>query len=547
MSTVQITKESHENPTKFRCRYEDADQILGPNSWVPEDDSLPVIKSESKIAIIGGGFGGLSAALTCIKEIKEEDYVIFEKHADFGGTWYANTYPGCASDIPAVWYSFYSELNSNWSALRPPQYEMQEYIKHVVDKHKISDHGRFRTIITEARYRPKTADWILTARNLDNGQKLEHVSKIVLACQGGLVYPSQLKANGLENFKGEYMHSALWRHDVDFKGKNVVVVGNGCSAAQVIPALLDNYDPKLIKQVVRSKHWIMPPLPKIAYSLYRLLSFHRWGILFVRWVIATAAESKYPLYDGTGFWARIIRWYNTRTSLSYIKSTAPKKYHDLLIPDYKIGCKRMIYDYVYLPSLNDPRVDLTDDVIDHIEEKHVVLKSGTRVPADIIVACTGYDLRKAFSSFNYYGDDGVSLKDVWAKEGTSAYETLLVKNCPNLFVLGGPNSATGHSSVVLALENGANYFSKIAPKILDGTYKSIKVKSSVYDTWNTTVQEILKKKVFGTKIGGCVSWYTEGGRNETAYPFSQISAAFRMDSPKWEDLELEKGNSKKHV
>lgn len=417
MSTVTLTYDSHEDPFKYRCTFEEANQILGPNTVVPQDDELPVKETESKITIIGGGFGGLSAALTCIKDLKENDFTIFEKHDNFGGTWYANTYPGCASDIPAVWYSFFSELNSNWSALRPPQYEMEEYILQVVNKFGLKYHGRFRTVITQCKYNTEKAQWDLTGRDLNTGQLLKHTTKLLVMLTGGLVYPRQLTAPGLDDvFEGEYIHSALWRHDVDFKGKNVIVVGNGCSAAQVIPALLDGYEPKLIVQIFRSKHWIMPPLPKIAYTMYKLLSFHRWGIVFIRFIIAAVAESKYPLYSGKGFWASIMRWFNTREATRYMKNTAPKKYHDLLIPDFKIGCKRMIYDYTYLPSLSDPRIDLTNDMIDHVEAKHVVLKSGKRLPCDIIVACTGYDLEKALNSFDVVGKDGRKVNEVWKKK-----------------------------------------------------------------------------------------------------------------------------------
>lgn len=544
MSTVQLTKESHQDPFKFRCKYDQAEQILGPERDIRANDALATVTTSSKITIVGGGFGGLCAALACIKDLKEDDFTIFDKHANFGGTWYANTYPGCALDIPAVWYSFFSELNKNWSALRPPQFEMEEYILTVVRKFELDRHARFETVVLDLKWRESTAEWVITGRHLGTGQKFEHTTQLLVMLQGGLVYPNQLKVPGLDRFEGDYMHSALWKHNVSFKGKDVVVVGNGCSAAQVIPALLEEYEPKLIVQVVRSKHWILPPLPGVAYQLYRLLSFHRWGIIFVRWLIATIAELKYPLFVGTGWWALAVRWVNTKQALSYMRKTTPPEYHNVVIPDYKIGCKRMIYDYLYLPLLHDPRIDLTDDQIDHIEPHHVVLKSGRRVHADIIVACTGYDLNRTFGSFRAVGRDGKNVQDVWLREGAAAYETILLKECPNLFVLGGPNAATGHSLVVLALENGAAFFTRVARKVLDGTYRSVCVKPAAYDEWNVRIQKRLRKMVFGTAVGGCVSWYTSGGRNTTAYPYSQVWMWWTMRHPKWGDFDTEMGDKK---
>lgn len=539
MSVVELTKQSHEEPYKFRINHDDAQAVLGPYAKTPKDDKLPEVHTTSNVAILGAGFSGIASSLTCLKNLNETDFVVFDKHDNYGGTWYANTYPGCASDIPAVWYSFFDELNSNWSRLQPPQYEMEEYILTVCKKYDLYKHAKFKTIITAIDYNDDEGTWTLTGRNITNGQRIKHTSRVLLCCQGGLVTPQQLLAPGIGNFKGEYLHSALWDHNVSFKGKKVVVVGNGCSANQLVPALLKDYEPKSIVQVVRSKHYIMPPIPKIVHLTYRLLSFSRVGIVFVRWLIATFAEARFPLYKGNGILARFVRWVNTQYSLFYMKSACPKKFQSMVIPDYKIGCKRLIFDYSYLPSLHDPRVDITNESIDHVDEHSVVMKNGDVLEADIIVACTGYDVLQSFGNYKIKGRNGTDVSKVWKEEGPSAYETILIRDCPNLFMIGGPNSATGHSSVVLAIENGCKYFSKVAPKVLSGACKSICVKSLSYYNWFHTTQKELARSVFGTKFGGCASWYSEGGINSTTYPYSQLSYWWRMRHPKWNDLEVE--------
>ena len=312
MSVLQLTKQSHNEPYKFRINHEDAQAVLGPYAKTPENDTLPEIHTRSNVAILGAGFSGIASALTCLKNLNETDFVVFDKHDNYGGTWYANTYPGCASDIPAVWYSFFSELNNNWSRLQPPQYEMEEYILTVCKKYDLFKYAKFKTIITALDYNDEEGTWTLTGRNLTNGQLIKHTSKIILCCQGGLVTPQQLIVPGIGTFKGEYLHSALWDHNVSFKGKKVVVVGNGCSANQLVPALLRDYEPESIVQIVRSKHYIMPPLPKFVHFTYRLLSFSRVGLVFVRWLIAFFAEARFPLYKGNGILARIVRWVNTQ-------------------------------------------------------------------------------------------------------------------------------------------------------------------------------------------------------------------------------------------
>ena len=111
-------------------------------------------------------------------------------------------------------------LTSNWSRVQPPQYEMEEYILRVAEQFKLREKTRFQTEINKFEWDDVNGEWTLYAHDVKTGQRILHKSKLLLACQGGLVHPLQLQAEGLENFKGAYMHSALWDHSVDFKGKS---------------------------------------------------------------------------------------------------------------------------------------------------------------------------------------------------------------------------------------------------------------------------------------------------------------------------------------
>ncbi|KAI5964607.1 uncharacterized protein KGF55_001676 [Candida pseudojiufengensis] len=550
MSSVTLTKESHKNPTKFRIKYDDCKDVLGPEEKAKNhiNDSLPIQHSSSKVSIIGAGFAGIGSAIKTIKDLKVDDITIFEKHDNFGGTWYANTYPGCASDIPALWYSYSFELTSNWSRIQPPQYEMEEYILRVTSKYNLKEKAKFQTFIDKCIFNNKTGIWTLYGHNIKTGQKFEHTSQILLGCSGGLVNPSQLKVEGIENFKGKYMHSAIWDHSVDFKNKDVVVVGNGCSANQVVPALLNDpqYNVKSIFQIARSKHYIMPPVPKILFYLYRLLSFNYFTLWLVRFLVIFIAELRVPLYKGNGILSRIVRWINTKVSVNYMKKNSPKKYHDIIIPDYKIGCKRLIFDYKYVPALNDPRIDVTNRNIQKVVENGIILDNGEFIKADIIVACTGYDIFKSFK-LPVSTTDGYSMNEFWDKEGPSAYRTIMVKNIPNFFLIGGPNSATGHSSVVMAIENGIDYYLKVAKPIIEGKDKSVVVKTEAYDNWFKTIQEELRKSVFGTAFGGCISWYASQGVNPTAYAWSQIHYWYVTHFPNYKDLIYKPEDNKKII
>ncbi|EMG51019.1 hypothetical protein SBY92_001806 [Candida maltosa Xu316] len=549
MPVITLTKESHTHPEKFQIKYEDAVKILGPDrkDRFVYNESLPTLTTSSTVSIVGAGFGGMATAIKTIEDLHEEDVVIFERHDNFGGTWYANHFPNSASDIPSLWYSYSFSPVSNWSRVQPPQYEMEEYLLRVAETYKLREKARFQTEINKVEWIDEDNVWKLHARNVVTGQKCIHTSKILVACQGGLVHPSQLKAEGLENFKGEYMHSAIWNDDVDFKGKKVIVVGNGCTANQVVPGLLNNpkYGVKSLTQIVRSKHYVSPPVPKALFYLYKLLSFNFFGLIFVRWLVIAIGESRFPLFKGVGLINRFVRWVNTRVAVNYMKKKAPKKFHDLIIPDYKIGCKRLIFDHDYIPTLNDPRIDLKDSPIDKVVENGILLKSGELIEADIIVACTGYNVTQSFFNYEIIGRNKTSITKLWKEDGPSAYRTLLVKECPNMWMIAGPNSATGHASVVMAIENGVDYYTKTAKPIIQNKAASVRVKNEAYDNWFTIIQAELKRCVFGTPFGGCISWYANEKVNATAYPWSQSNYWWVTHHPNYKDLEYDTKSIKK--
>lgn len=220
----------------------------------------------------------------------------------------------------------------------------------------------------------------------------------------------------------------------------------------------------------------------------------------------------------------------------------PEKFKDVIMPDFKIGCKRLIFDHDYMDTLSNPKMNVFGGSIKQVNEHSITMANGEVLEADIIIACTGYNVLKSFFYYDIIGRNNVDLKKVWEKEGVSAYNTLLVKDCPNFLLIGGPNATTGHSSVVMAIENGLNYFADIAPKVLNGTMKSFCVKTEKYNAWFKEIQAELARSVFGSPFGGCQSWYTEGNVNFLAYPYSQIDYWRRTRKANLSDLDIEPGS-----
>jgi cation diffusion facilitator CzcD-associated flavoprotein CzcO len=184
-----------------------------------------------RIGIVGAGFAGLGVAIR-LQQAGFEDFVLFERGADVGGTWRDNTYPGCACDIPSSLYSFSFELNPHWTRMYPLQAEILAYLRRVAEKYRLRERIRFHEEMVDAEYDESAAHWTLRFRS----GRAEHVNVLVNAT-GPLNKPAYPAIPGSDTFPGPAFHSSAWRHDVDVRGKRVAVVGTGASAVQIVPEI----------------------------------------------------------------------------------------------------------------------------------------------------------------------------------------------------------------------------------------------------------------------------------------------------------------------
>ena len=184
--------------------------------------------SSRTIAVVGGGFGGIGAAVM-LRRAGYDDVTVFERGERVGGVWHHNTYPGAACDVPSHLYEFSFAPNPRWSRRYAPQAEIQAYLEDVARRHGVLDRMRTGTEVTRARWDGARAGcWRRAAARTrpTSCSRLRQLS--VPACP---------RSPASTSFAGPAFHTARWRHDVDLAGKRVAVVGTGCSAIQVVPAI----------------------------------------------------------------------------------------------------------------------------------------------------------------------------------------------------------------------------------------------------------------------------------------------------------------------
>jgi len=453
---------------------------------------------------------------------------------------------------PAIFYSFSFCPNPDWKSFCPGGPEIVEYLQGVCEKYQIVDKIQLNSDVVEARWLESEQVWELTICHLvfgfgdlsssDRTLKVQAAGlqspytheekvrcKILVSGVGGLVEPKPFPEGipGQERFQGQIFHSARWNYDVDLKDKNIVVVGTGASATQFVPELIPRYSAKSVTQLMRSPPWVLPrSTPPLGHegwdqwSPWLAKNVPGYGKL-TRFVIFSIIETDWLLF-GTGPNNERARKKLEEKLLEYIRTT-PKKYHEILTPNYVVGCKRRIFDVKWFDSLKDPNIELTTLPLTSVAEKTVTLGPGRtypppragenipsdsqlEIPADVIILANGFDTTAWFHPLQVYGRGGKQLHDVFAERGgPQMYMGLVMDGFPNFFTLWGPNTITGHSSAILAIENMVNLSLKFVKPILNGEVVRTEIKKKAEIEWAEDIQRASKKLIWYTP--NCRSWY----------------------------------------
>ena len=460
----------------------------------------------TKIAIIGSGFGGLAMAIRLI-QANVHDFIILEKANDVGGTWRENQYPGAACDVQSHMYSLSFAPKLNWSKRYAEAPEIFNYIQDLVHKFNLNQYIQFNQEVIATQYDEQNLNWHLT---LKNGQKID--AQFVIFASGPLHVPQIPQIKGIEKFKGEVFHSSHWNHQYNLNDKKVASIGTGGSAIQYIPEIAPKVGQLYVFQ--RTPAWVIPRDER-AYNVLdkNLFSRFDWFRKLHRARLYWSNESRVvPIVKPQ------IMKYGQKLAEAFIKyQVKDKTTAQKLIPDFVMGCKRILISNKYFPTFNRENVELITDGIVELTENSIISKDGQERPIDCLIYGTGFitDPRIYLKSFDCFGENGLELKQAW-KDGAESYLGISTKGFPNLFQLLGPNTVLGHNSVIFMIESQVNYILQLIQMVNKTQVQAIVVKPEIQEQFNQDVQNKLKGTVWQS---GCVSWYQQdGGKNFSLWP-----------------------------
>src|SRR6201995_281463 len=459
-----------------------------------------------EVAIIGAGFSGLGMAMA-LKQDGIDDFVVLERAADLGGTWRDNSYPGCACDIPSVLYSWSDEQNPEWSRLFAPQPEILEYMKAVVDRHDIDSHLRFDTDV-------QSADWEDDHWRIETSQGTTLTADILVSGAGALADPRIPDLPGLDRFKGTVFHSSRWNHDHDLQDKNVAVVGTGASAIQFVPRIQP--DVKRLHLFQRTPPWVLPRAePEIPRRWRRTLSKHPRLMHATRYAMFSLLETFHFAFRHPA----LMRLTTERRARRHIeKQVADPELRAKLIPDYRMGCKRVLGSDRWYPAISAPNVEVIAGGLKHLTEHGAVDEYGEEHEVDTIIFGTGFEATNPPIAHRIRGREGNTLAETW-QGSPKAHLGVCVPGFPNLFFLLGPNTGLGHNSVLLMVEAQTAYVCQALAYRRRHGLATIEPDSAAQTSFLAEVDEGTRGSVWTAR--GSASWYLDStGRNRALRAWS---------------------------
>jgi len=385
--------------------------------------TTPVPPEHFDVLIVGAGISGIGAAYHLAKRCPNKSFVALDMQDSFGGTWWTHRYPGIRSDsdLHTFGYAF-----KPWTG--PPiatSAEILAYMGEVIEENGLAQHIRYKHKIRLAHWRGRDKLWTIESTRTDTGEELTFTANFLWMCQGYYRHSQGYMPNwpAMETFKGRLVHSETWPEDLDYTNKKVVVVGSGATAATIIPAIAD--DCAHVTMLQRSPTFFITGrnVNELAETLRQLQIDEEWIHEIVRRKI---------LYDQAAFTRRCVEEPDVVANeligvvRNYLGSDYNVEKH--FTPKYRPWRQRIAFipDADLFKGIAAGKVSVVTDEIERFNETGLLLKSGTQLDADIIVAATGFNI-SVLGDINF-AIDGNPL--VFAD--TVTYRGMMFTGVPNL-------------------------------------------------------------------------------------------------------------------
>ena len=341
------------------------------------------------VLIVGAGLSGIAAGHHLETTSPWAKYVVFEARNSVGGTWDLFRYPGVRSD---------SDMFTLGYSLRPwdrdqvigEGADIRRYIEETAAESGVEEHIRFGHRIVKADWSTPEARWTVTAERVDSGETIECTCTFLFCCTGYYRYDHGHEPvfAGQEDFAGTIVHPQTWPEDLDYSGKEVVVIGSGATAITLIPAMAKTAGKVTMLQRSPSYVLAIPRANSLASKLRRILPASRSGNA-IRWFNALVSQT---FYEWCKRWPKAARKLLRKGMEAQLPAGYDIETH--FTPTYDPWDQRLCIapDGDFFAAIRDGRADVVTGTIETFTEGGIRLTAGDELAADIIVSATGLEL-----------------------------------------------------------------------------------------------------------------------------------------------------------
>ena len=480
------------------------------------------------VAVIGAGVSGLCTGVNL--KGAGIPFTILEKNDTVGGVWRENHYPGAGVDTPNHLYSF-SFAQYDWPMYFALRDDLHQYLEHIATEFKLRPDIRLGTRVDRAAYDEARQLWTVSFTRAD-GSHGSLVANVVISAAGIFNPPVWPNIEGLKTFEGPCFHTAEWRDDVDLAGKRVGIIGNGASCMQIGPEIQHTVKSLTIFQ--RSPHWAAPfpqfrkQVPDALRFLFREVPLYQaWYRAKLGWTFNDRVHSTLQKDPDWPHPERSLnatndahRAYYTR----YLQEELGDRQDliDKVLPTYPPFGKRMLMDNGWYRMLRNPKVNLVDERIDHVDAHAVHTADGARHDLDVLVIATGFDVLNFINTYEVVGRGGRTLREAWEGDNAKAYLGTVVPGFPNFFTLYGPNLQPGHGgSLIVVVEMQVRYILDVLRQMAGVGAGAVDCKPAVFEDYNRKVDEAHANMVWSH--AGMTTYYRNArGRIVVNGPFLNV-------------------------
>ncbi len=476
------------------------------------------------VTIIGTGFSGIAAAVQLDRlGIKS---TMIDRYDGIGGTWLVNDYPEARVDVPTFLYQYKFDRDYQWKSFFATQPELLEYIDYIVDKYALRDRIELSTELKSATWDETTKKWTL---ELQKGNKVEtRQTNVLISAAGLFTTPKLPDINGIENYTGEMFHTTDWNHDFDPAGKNIAVIGTGSTGTQLMPALAEEAEQLTVFQ--RTPNWITPVqgyhdkvTPEQQWLFNNMPGYRSWFI--------------YQLHVGDiwvqNFHEIDLEWIASggrvneknqklrENLIEYIRSKVGDR-EDLfekLVPEYAPLARRLVIDNGFYDALVRENVELETDGIEEITKSGIRTVGGKYREFDLIILGAGFHVSRYFWPVKYQGRGGITLEDLWNRDGARAHKGITLPGFPNFFVIYGPNAQARAGSFHSWVEILSRYIADAVATMVEKDASSIEVRKEAFEDYNNNMDDAMSRILWETEGQGGY-YVNEHGRSGVNMPWT---------------------------